>query len=110
MAGEFLAPEGDAARDVEILETLLGDFARACGENPVGENEEITAALQGNNPKGLRFFPTEHRGLSAEGKLLDRWGTPWFFHALSGKCMEISSAGPDGEFGTADDARSSGGR
>lgn len=109
-AEEFLAPEFDAERDLEILETLLGDFARAFGENPVGENEEITATLQGNNPKGLRFFPTEHRGLSGEGKLLDRWGTPWFFHALSGKSMEIISAGPDREFGTDDDSRSTGGR
>jgi hypothetical protein len=106
IAGEFLTPEGDPGRDVEILETLLGDFARAFGENPVGENEEIVAALQGDNAKGLRFFPAEHRGLSAEGKLLDRWGTPWFFHALSGKRMEIISAGPDREMGTADDLHS----
>ena len=111
LAGEFLAPEGgDPRRDLEILETLLGDFARVFGENPVGENEEIVAALQGNNAKGLKFFPAEHRGLSAEGQLLDRWGSPWFFHALSGKRMEIISAGPDREFGTADDLHSATGR
>ncbi len=110
MATEFLAPEGDAERDGEILETLLGDFARAFGENPAGENEEIMAALQGANSKGLRFFPAEHRGLSTEGKILDRWGTPWFFHALSGKNMEILSAGPDREFGTGDDLHAGSGR
>ncbi|MFM7182638.1 MAG: hypothetical protein ACKO2G_14395 [Verrucomicrobiales bacterium] len=105
MVSDLLSPEVDAERDLEILEILLNDFARALGENPVGENDEIIAALQGMNAKGLRFFPAQHRALSPEGKLLDRWGTPWFFHALSGRSMDIISAGPDGEFGTGDDLR-----
>jgi hypothetical protein len=37
--------------------------------------------------------------------LIDRWGTPYFFHALSGEHMEIHSAGPDRQFHSADDLR-----
>ena len=32
-----------------------------------------------------------------------RWNTPYFFHQISGKQMEIHSAGPDRVRGTADD-------
>jgi len=39
--------------------------------------------------------------------LIDRWGTPYFFHVLSNTGMEIRSAGQDGEFYTEDDAISS---
>jgi hypothetical protein len=94
---------------VEILETLIGDFARALGGNPIGENEEIVAALQGENAKSLRFFPAQHPALAPDGKLLDRWGTPWVFHALSGRHMEILSAGPDRQTGTQDDLHGQGG-
>lgn len=109
LAERFLAPDADPREDVEILETLIADFARALGGNPVGENEEIVAALQGANPKGLRFFPDRHRALGPDGKLHDRWGSPWVFHALSGTEMEIISAGPDREAGTADDLAGRGG-
>jgi len=34
---------------------------------------------------------------------VDPWGTPYFFHQLSGKEMEIHSAGPDKMMWTADD-------
>jgi len=35
--------------------------------------------------------------------LVDAWGTPFFFHQLSGHEMEIHSAGPDKIMWTADD-------
>jgi hypothetical protein len=72
--------------------------------NPIGTNLEITQALNGENPREAKFLSPE-KGLrtNAKGELIDSWGTPYFFHQLSGKEMEIRSAGPDRIMWTADD-------
>lgn len=72
--------------------------------NPVGSNQEITAAFTGANLHTLALIPRSHPALSPNGELLDRWGTPFFFHQLSRSRMEIRSAGPDRKFYTDDDA------
>lgn len=102
-AAELLAEGGTAATDLEIVTLILADYRKACGGNPVGENEEITAMLLGGNPKGLRFLPPGHPAIDGAGRLCDRWGTPLFFHALSSRRMAVRSAGPDRQHGTADD-------
>jgi hypothetical protein len=102
-AAELLAEGGTAATDLEIVTLILADYRKACGGNPVGENEEVTALLLGGNPKGLRFLPPGHRAIDGAGRLCDRWGTPLFFHALSSRQMAVHSAGPDRQHGTADD-------
>jgi len=102
-AGQLLAEDGTAATDLEIVTLILTDYRKACGGNPVGENEEITLLLLGGNAKGLRFLPAGHPAIDAAGRLCDRWGTPLFFHALSSRQMVIRSAGPDRQHGTADD-------
>ena len=72
------------------------------GENPVGTNAEITKSLMGGNPINATFSP-EPPSLNAKGELIDPWGTPYFFHQISGDDMEIRSAGPDKIMGTSDD-------
>ncbi len=99
----FQTAESTPDEDLEIVHAVLDNFRRAFEGNPVGENEEIFAALRGKNPKGIRFLPDAFPGLQADGKVTDRWGTPWRFHALSGQEMEVLSAGPDRQFGTTDD-------
>jgi len=71
-------------------------YGETFGGNPVGTNPEITAALTGKNPKQINFL-NGLPGISVDqnGDLLDPWGTPYFFHQLSAKVMEIHSAGPD---------------
>jgi len=71
--------------------------------NPVGTNAEITAALTGHNSLHVAFISPKNPAINREGELCDRWGTPFFFHQLSGTKMEIHSAGPDRKRGTADD-------
>ncbi len=99
------APDSTIAHDLDLLQQLLDawrtNFPRE--GNPVGENFEITAALLGDNALGLALLPKKHPALNARGELCDRWGTPFWFHALSGERMEIHSAGPDRAFATADD-------
>lgn len=83
---------------------LIHNYNAAFGENPVGNNAEITAALLGNNPKQITFITAES-GLrvNGNGELVDGYGTPFFFHQLSGKEMEIRSAGEDRQMWTLDD-------
>ena len=52
---------------------------------------------------GFAFIPPGNPAINARGELCDRWGTPFFFHQLSGSQMEIRSAGPDRKLWTPDD-------
>jgi hypothetical protein len=99
-------PANTPADDISTLSLIVFDYGKIFGGNPVGENDEITAALMGKNPKRLAFLPQSGAFLDASGRLIDRWGTPYFFHAISGSDMEISSAGPDLQHHTADDITS----
>jgi hypothetical protein len=72
--------------------------------NPVGNNADITAAMTGRNRLRYALVPPRHPAINADGELVDRWGTPYFFHQLDGRRMEIRSAGPDRRLHTEDDA------
>jgi hypothetical protein len=105
LARTLNAPDGSAEQDVQTLSTLLELFRRANdGAIPAGGlNEEITAQMLGKNGRHLAVLPQDCPGLDSAGRLLDRWGRPYFLHPLSREILEIRSAGPDGKFGTADD-------
>lgn len=99
------APGSDIASDLRVLNDIFVQYRSAThGDNPVGENDEITAALTGRNKLGFAFIPKGNPAINARGELCDRWGTPFFFHQLSGTQMEIRSAGPDRKLWTGDDA------
>ena len=91
---------------VEVISQLQGIFAQyrfAFGNNPVGvENFEFTKGLLGNNPKNVIFVAGDSAMLDG-GELVDEWGTPFFFHPVSAKELQIISAGADREFWTDDD-------
>lgn len=89
---------------MENLRLVFRSYQNALGGNPVGHNKEITHALNGGNFKQTRFLNEEDgMRLNANGELIDSWGTPFFFHQLSGTEMEIRSAGPDKVMWTGDD-------
>jgi len=97
------SPDSTAEDDLSTLELLLTTYARHHHGNPVGENVEISAALLGKNPTRVAYLKSGGSFINASGQLIDRWGTPYFFHQLSAKQTEIRSAGPDRDFHTADD-------
>ena len=101
----LLDPAGSAQRDLAIVALVLEAWqSNFPGQgNPVGENVEITAALTGRNQLRLDLIPNNHPAISRAGDLCDRWGTPLFFHQLSGTQMELRSAGPDRLHHTDDD-------
>jgi hypothetical protein len=98
------APGHTAQDDVQLLASVIHLYRTVLkGSNPVGDNAEITAALTGRNKFGYAFIRPDSPAINAKGELCDRWGTPFFFHQISGTMMQIRSAGPDKEHWTADD-------
>jgi len=90
---------------MEVGELMLNlrDYRAAFGSNPVGNNAEVTRALLGENPRKAAFVERKDVKLNEQGEMLDAWSRPYFFHAITGKFMEVRSAGPDGVMFTADD-------
>ena len=104
LADGLNASSGDIHADLRILNEVFRQYRSAVHAlNPVGENVDIVAVLTGRNPLEFAFIPPNHPAINAQGELCDRWGTPFFFHQLSGTQMEIHSAGPDRQLWTADD-------
>jgi hypothetical protein len=94
----------EAVREaMDGVQFALRDFRTVLGENPVGSNAEITRALTGDNLKQVKIPIPPGSSLNGAGEMCDRWGTPYFFHQLSGKQMEIRSGGPDQQLHTDDD-------
>jgi hypothetical protein len=97
-------PEIPPAVVLENVSRAIRQYGEMFGGNPVGTNPEITAALNGQNPRGISFIkPEAGMRINENGELVDAWGTPFFFHQLSGTDTEIHSAGPDKIMWTADD-------
>jgi hypothetical protein len=94
----------DITEDLNALDSAIRDFHAVLGENPIGSNIEITAALLGNNPKQLKLEVPAGSRINPDGAMCDRWGTPYFFHQISATEMEIRSAGPDRIMWTGDDS------
>ncbi len=104
MITELNTPSGSVAGDLGIVAEIVNAYQTVYQTVPPGGlNDEITACLTGANPKRIAFLPADHPSISASGELLDRWGTPFFFHPVSGEILDLRSAGPDGELWTADD-------
>ncbi len=66
-------------------------------------NVEVTNGLLGNNAQKRAFLSSLHPRINQYGELVDRWETPYEFHFLSARQVEIFSAGPDQEHSTDDD-------
>ncbi|MBL9115422.1 MAG: hypothetical protein JNJ83_10490 [Verrucomicrobiaceae bacterium] len=93
-------------QDLTDLFRALDNFSLLVkGDNPVplGANEEIAAALRGKNKARLVFLPADAPCFNPQGQVIDRWGTPLFFHATDRQRIDIRSAGPDKEMWTQDD-------
>lgn len=90
------SPTLRAETAVEAIRSAVQKFGATFGGNPVGTNAEITRALNGDNPTHAVFLSgIPGQQINSNGELVDPWGTPYFFHQLSGHDMEVRSAGPD---------------
>jgi hypothetical protein len=93
-------------QDAQIILDCLRDYHLALKNRPsapLGTNQEFTRVLIGKNPLRATFIPPNSPAVNAQGELIDRWNTPYFFHALASDTMQIRSAGPDKVMYSADD-------
>jgi hypothetical protein len=104
-ATEIPAAAEDITEDLSAVDAAIRSFQTVLGENPIGSNAEITAALLGNNLKQIKLELPAGSQLNSQGEMCDRWGTPYFFHQVSATEMEIRSAGPDRRMWTGDDSQ-----
>lgn len=103
---QFGAEGGSLRGDLEILRDVVRDcqlLMKNFDRYHLPGNPEIVRFLQGANPDRLAWLPRDFPFVNEKGELLDRHGTPIFFHRLSGTGFEYCSAGPDGELWTTDD-------
>ena len=99
-------PSLPAENDLTLMSHLVENsllLAKSAANRPLSANEDWADFLRGKNSARERFLPDEHPALNAKGQLIDRWGTPLFFHAVGGSRYEIRSAGPDRKLWTDDD-------
>lgn len=93
-----------AADDILLLQDLVEIYRKVNGSGPAGGlNAEIVRSLRGKNARKFAVLPSDLPEINADGELVDRWGTPYFFHPISRRLIEIRSAGPDRKLWTEDD-------
>jgi len=92
--------------DLTLMSRLMENsllLLKSSSNRPLSANEDWADLLRGKNFAQEKFISDTNVALNAKGQLIDRWGTPLFFHALGGGRYEIRSAGPDKTLWTADD-------
>lgn len=101
----LLVEGGTPAEDRASLADIVTNYLQSSAHDsrpPLGTNEEITRALSDPAVLGDAAIPMSHPAI-VSGQLIDRWGSPWFFHQLSADVFEVRSFGPDRKPFTADD-------
>lgn len=98
-------PARTARDDLQDLAGVLARYRESHRAYPAfADNAQLVNALAGANPARAPYLPRDLAVIDSDtGELRDRWGTPYFFHALGRDALEIRSAGPDREFYTSDD-------
>ncbi|MFM1558990.1 MAG: hypothetical protein ACKJSK_06750 [Roseibacillus sp.] len=97
-------PEASAEDDLGVVEELIRNYQQRLSRVPTGGlNEEIVGSLRGRNPWKLVYIGEKNAKLNEKGELLDRFGTPYFFHPISETRIDVRSAGPDRKLWTEDD-------
>lgn len=98
VSGEQLTPE----EKLQGVGQLLYTYRQGLGGLPSGQNEDVVAALLGGNEKHTALLRGDCPAIR-NGQLVDTWDTPYWFHSVSSRQMEVRSAGPDRQLFTADD-------
>jgi len=106
LAPELNSDRFPAQHDVDVLHTLLRQYLRRLGRRealPIGNDSDLAKVLGGQNPMKYATLPANHPAFAPDGRLRDRWGTPYFVHPVAPGSFEIRSAGPDHKMFTSDD-------
>ena len=105
-ARRYGAADATAEEDLQAVAGVLDAavlLVKDIDRFPLPDNAAFTTFLQGGNPHRVAWILPGHPAVSGAGELLDRWGTPLFFHRESSRRTGLRSAGPDREMWTEDD-------
>jgi hypothetical protein len=94
--------ENDLTLMSHLMENALL-LLKSAARRPLSANEDWAALFLGRNAAQESFLPAQHAALDSRGRLVDRWRTPLWFHALGGGRYEVRSAGLDRILWTGDD-------
>ncbi len=89
------SPPLDDLKKIHRVVTGYFSVVKDSAKHPIGGNADLAAALRGENPNREIFLPADHPVFSADGLLLDRWGSPLVVHPQAWRELELRSAGPD---------------
>jgi len=106
LAARLNAMDGSGEEDVQTLHGLVVQYLQVIQRRqgpPIGDDMDLAKVLKGKNPIKRAVVDPAHSAFSREGRILDRWGTPYHVHALSSTAYRIRSAGPDRTLFTEDD-------
>ena len=94
-------------REARMLPTLVQNacfsYLMEYNQFPPPDNQRLAAALLGENSRRVVFITLPKGALNTKGEIVDRWGTPLKITIKGNSEVQVISAGPDREFGTADD-------
>lgn len=88
-------PPIDDLRKIHRVATGYFSVIKDSSRFPIGGNEDLSAALRGENANREVFISASHPAFSKEGLLVDRWGSPLMVHPEAWRQLELRSAGPD---------------
>ena len=97
-----MPPQNDLTLMSHLMENSVL-LLKSAANRPLSANEDWADFLRGANAAHERFLPDKHAALNSKGQVVDRWGTPLFFHAVGAGRYDLRSAGPDKLMWTADD-------
>ncbi|MCH7227513.1 hypothetical protein [Haloferula sp. A504] len=106
LMGNTRDPFAEPIEDLRALDRVIVGYFSIIKDHEgysIGGNEDLAAALRGENAYKQRFLPDDHYAFGADGRLIDRWETPIFVHPIAARDIELRSAGPDREMFTNDD-------
>ena len=70
LADALNSASGDVHSDLRLVNEIFIAYRGAIhSENPVGENSEITAALEGRNKLSYAFIPPDNPAINSKGEL-----------------------------------------
>lgn len=106
LALQLNAPDGTPQQDVDALLGLIRQYHEAMQRRegpPIGNDADLARVLKGKNPLRLVVVPAMHPVFSPDGRMRDRWGTPYHLHGKGRGAYEVRSSGPDKRLFTPDD-------
>ena len=101
--GDPSTPPLDDLRKLHRVASGYYSVVKDASRFPIGGNEDLAAALRGENPNRETFVPAGHPLFLDDGRIGDRWGNPMIVHPIGWKQLEFRSAGPDRKPFTEDD-------